>query len=678
MPASTRPWHPALQKERGAYLMSLVRAKARDFFSESGECLVSDQIDFDTSHRTVSPSPFYLRERVNTVLALMAGDAEEAAFGNLILAQIPLSPCDDFSTMNLIEMLLRHPQTVSAENTQRLLEVIAHEATLIQRDLNFFVGANDNFPAMGCFIMVVGGEMVNDDRAVQAGLDSLYSARDLLSRRGFFSEYNSPTYAGVTLHGLDETANHARHPEARELARQASERMWLDVAAHWHPQMSFQAGPYSRAYHNNSIVWSALTNILMWTTFGDIVFINPVRTLFEEAESSYEARVGNLAFCQAGCGGYAGTVHHIPDYIGEMVLEKRYPFRIRGTAEYGTFHVGEYRKLENGALVHVPGRSADYGADSTYVNTYMEEDLALGTATKPFCGGGQTDLFHAMWRRRVPATEWGDLRAVFARYLVNESQPEDAESGGLLYQHGNGMAIQDDRRVLAVYHPNGYRQEGLHSLRLALIMQELTSPVEEVWIGDRRLPDGDGESEKVDWVLVKDGPVLLAFYPLLGTDLGREVAIRSRQENGYRVLSFYNYQGPARDFTQHELQIVQNGFVCEMATTAEYGDAPAFLADLRKAQISDSTVLEARRVRYLREGRELFLWMDPERQTIKAAVVNGEEIAYPRLEVTGLDSSRLPWLGQPRLWHQDLDWWQRIADRGGIKGMEGLSGRLVE
>ena len=678
MSTSSRPWDPALQKQRGDYLLSLVRGTAPDWFNDAGACTISDQIDYDSSFRTKPPVPFYLRERVNTVLALMAGDAEEVAFGNRVLDNLQLSPCDDFSTMNLIEMLLRHPQAVSAENTQRLLEVIAHEARLIQVDCNFYVGANDNFPSMGFFIMVVGGEMVNDDRTVQAGLDGLYSARDLLGRRGFFSEYNSPTYAGVTLHGLDETANNARNEEARELARQASERMWLDVAAHWHPNLSFQAGPYSRAYHNNSIIWSALTNTLMWTTFGDVVFLSPEYGLFQNTEYCHEARAGNLAFCQAGCGGYAGTLHHFPDYIGEMALEKTYPFRVRGTTEFGTFHMGEYRRLENGALVHVPGHSADFGADSAYINSYLEENFALGTATKPLCGGGQTDLFHAMWRRCAPAREWGDLRAVFARYLLNESQPEDAQSGGLLYQHGNGMAIQDDRRALALYHPNGYLHEGIHSLRLALIMQELTSPVEQVWIGDRLLPGGDGEAAEADWVLVKDGPILLAFYPLNGTNLGREAALRCRQENGYRVLSFYNYQGPARDFTQHELQIIQNGFIFEAATTADYPDVPAFLADLRQAQLSDTTVLEARRARYLREGRELFLWMDPALQTIKAAVVNGEEIAYPRLEVTGLDTSRLPWLGAPRVWHDSLDWWERIAARGGIAGMEGLSGKLVD
>jgi len=89
-------------------------------------------------------------------------------------------------------------------------------------------------------------------------------------------------------------------------------------------------------------------------------------------------------------------------------------------------------------------------------------------------------------------------------------------------------------------------------------------------------------------------------------------------------------------------------------------------------------VLEARRVRYLRAGRELFLWMDPARQTIKSAVVNGREVAYAPLEVDGVDSARVPWNNPPGLLHENLDWWQRIAARPGLPGLEGVSGRRVE
>ncbi len=101
--------------------------------------------------------------------------------------------------MNLIEAPLRHPGKVSPEHTQSLLDTITRKARLIQRDFNFFVEANDNFPAMGCFIMVAGGELVGDDQAVQAGLDSFYSPRDLLVRRWRCTECTSRTVPWANL-----------------------------------------------------------------------------------------------------------------------------------------------------------------------------------------------------------------------------------------------------------------------------------------------------------------------------------------------------------------------------------------------------------------------------------------------------------------------------------------------
>ncbi|HEY3398446.1 MAG TPA: hypothetical protein VGM19_12395 [Armatimonadota bacterium] len=674
--AGVRPWDLELQRQRGAELMGLVRPCARRFFNEEGVCVVSEQNDADVDRGHVPEVPFYLRERVNSVMALMAGSAEDVEFGNRILSNVELTSCS-FTTMNLIEMLLRYADRVWPEHQARIRDHIATELVQVQRPYCSYVGANDNFPSMDTFIMLAGGELLNDDFSIQSGLDNLWSCRDLLARRGFLSEYNSPTYGGVTLHGLDEIVNSVRNEEARELARAASERMWLDLACHWHPALSFQIGPYSRAYHGNSIAWSSLTAQVVWVALGDVVFVSP-RTIYEDHPLCYERRANNLEFCQAGNGGYAGTVHQFPDYIGEMFLAKRYPFRVQGTTEAGTFHYGDYRRTPEGACVHVPGAAADYGADSAVLTSYLEEGFGLGTATRGFLGGMQSDIFHVLYRHHAPATRWEDLRTAFTRYLVNESQPEDAENIGVLAQQGNGMAVQDDRRALALFSPNGVHKEGVHSLKLSLILQELSSSIEEIWIGDRRLENGDGESLEPDWVILRDGPMLLAFYPLATTDLGRKACIRSASENGYRVISFYNYEGPARDFAMHDLQIIQNDFVFEAATLEDYPDVPSFLADLRRAQLSDTTVLEARRVRYLREGRELFFWVDPGEQTIKAAVVNGKQLPCTPLAVTDLDVARVPWLNETGIMHEDLGWWDRIAARPGLPGLEGLSGRRVD
>ncbi|MBI4023907.1 MAG: hypothetical protein HY360_02940 [Verrucomicrobia bacterium] len=682
-PAATGPnicsCDEALQKIRMQTFLERARQAARTYFDATGRCVVSEIEEFDSDHQVHDPVPFHLRERVNCALAFLGGAPEDVAFGNAILSQIVWTSCG-FTALTVVRILRAYPDRLSNAIDRRLRDYLAPKLGEVQSADNGFLGMNDNFPSMDTCVLVLGGEILGDARAVQAGVDNLYALRDLLGRRGFSSEYNSPTYAAVTLCALDDLANHARHAEARSLARQASERMWLDVAAHWHPALSFQAGPYSRAYHHDSIALGlSLTSLVMWITFGDAVFLNPTKVLFDNAWRNHPVKPQMLPWWHALSCGFATTVHSIPDYISRLVMAKTFPYRVGGTTECGSFHDGDYRRTAEGACIHVPGACADFGANAAQIQTYMEPDFAVGTASRGLLCGSQTDLFHVLYRLRSDAASWADLRALFARYLVNDTQPEGPGDRGMLYNCGNGFAVQDDRRALVLYYPKGNLRHKVRSLKLSLVLQEMTSRIEEIWIGDRKLSDGDGEADQADWVILRDGPMLLAFLPLAATNLGRKVVIRSTQENKYRVISFYNYEGAARDFQMHELQVVPNGFIFEASTLREHKDVPAFLRDLRKAEVSDSTVLEARRVRYLRDGRELFLWMDAARQTIQAATVNGRPPEAAPLRVDGVEGATIPWHNPNGLLHRDLSWWKRIAARKAIPpGNEAVSGRRVD
>ncbi len=671
-----KAWDMRAQKARSERLFTAARQAARGCFNSEGRCLLGEGAA-EVPDRKRPDTPFYLREIVHSAVAFFEGSRNDIAFANQVLARGNLQSCD-FTTMSLIEILLRHGDAVSPSNRRKLLPHIEKEIQHVIKPHNAFVGFNDNFPSMACFIMVVGGEMVGDSKAVEAGIDNLCSLRDLLTRRGFFSEYNSPTYAGVTLHGLGETVKNARNAEARRLAAAGAERMWLDVALHWHPEISFHAGPHSRSYHCNSIAWSGLTAIVMWIVFGDGIVPNPFNTIFgPTAERSHEARANTLPFCRAGCGGYAGTTHRVPDWIGELVMRKRYPFRIKGTAECGTFHVGEYRRLANGAAVHVPGRCADFGSSESDLTTFMTKEFSVGTASRAFLDGSQTETFFELHKLSTGQAEsWGDIRSVFCRYLVNGRRPEAKDTMGLLPQQGVPFTVQDDERALVLCNPKGEQYEAVSSLRLALVAQELTSPLEAIWFGGRKLENGDGEMAEPDWVIIEDGSVYLAFFPLCATNLGRKVAVRSTRENGYRMLSFFNYEGKPRDFARPDLTRVQNGFVFEAAPRRMHKTAADFLNALRKAELSDTTLMESRRVRYLRGGRELLLWLDPLQQTVKAAAVNGQVARHPPLAADGIDLRKVPWLGKPMA-HIDLEWWKRIAARHAVEGLEGVGGKLV-
>jgi hypothetical protein len=365
----------------------------------------------------------------------------------------------------------------------------------------------------------------------------------------------------------------------------------------------------------------------------------------------------------------------VSDDIARLAFRKRFPFRVKGTAEEGLFHLGDYRRLPGGAVAHVPGRAAHFPAGEVFLDTYMERDFAIGTSTRPMHSGTQSEVFYEIHRRCPRARKQGDIRSIFARYRVSKSGLEKEVKAGLIRQQAFAWAIQDDARALALYHPNGYPHRGVDALSLNLLLPEPNSAVDEIWIGNRKLKNGDGSAAKPDWVIFRDGDVLAAFYPL-AADLGRRVAIRSEHRAGLRVVSFVNYEGRKKTFGRGFLPTIANGFVYEGSTTKRHPTVRAFLRDLRKAEISDTTVLEARRVRYLRGGRELFLWIDPRGKDIKAAAVNGTQVAYPPLSIQGAKVGRVPWLGKGHQ-HRDLGWWKRFAALPPVVGLEPVSGRGV-
>jgi hypothetical protein len=99
-----------------------------------------------------------------------------------------------------------------------------------------------------------------------------------------------------------------------------------------------------------------------------------------------------------------------------------------------------------------------------------------------------------------------------------------------------------------------------------------------------------------DWVIVEDGAVYIAVYPLEPTCLSRETPILfERGPLGELFLSIYNYRGVEKRFWDYASLggaywrgNLQAGFIVEAADRTEYPSAVAFLAHLRQATIEDT------------------------------------------------------------------------------------------
>jgi len=152
----------------------------------------------------------------------------------------------DFIGMALLVIWHRHRRRLPARLRARIVESVHRAAGCIRLrnvDLNY-----TNIAIKGSFVTLSAAELTDDRALLDYALDRLARLRDTVAEAGAFAEYNSPTYAAVSLAGLHAIAAYAAHPEARELVEPLLARFWDDVARHFHPGTGELAGPHARAY----------------------------------------------------------------------------------------------------------------------------------------------------------------------------------------------------------------------------------------------------------------------------------------------------------------------------------------------------------------------------------------------------------------------------------------------
>lgn len=618
--------------------------------------------DFDESGHYIGPDHVTgMRERLFMAYSFLAeGSAEAVCTGNRIIESSEYYPCH-FAPKTAIQILTKYDDRLT-EGARCILSdylhnVIEHSAS----DEMDFVGVNDNFPCMSTFIALIGGRLLNRPDLAEIGVKRLHQLKALLTRRGFASEFNSPTYTGVQLVALAELANDLEEGELKEIALDCEGRIWADQLAHLHPSTFQVAGPYSRAYTVDSTGHTHHSRYALYALLGDRLRVNPLNTVFSSATAGKgEVIHHSPSFMQMSAADALNTVYHCPAELVEHAFSKSYPYEVTGTFEVSSSTDANADKDPVDPAIMED--MTEYPAGVGTAATYMTEDYALGTCTREFHNGNQTDSFHLLWRRD-PRGEAGqaNIRTMYARYLVNEKKPgqhnyypaidyDSAES--FLLDEGRKLAVQHKGTAMVLYKPKRYVRTGVNSLKLSVIIPCQYGDPDEIWLGERRLEALEGESVEPCPVYVKDGAVYVAFHPLLLTDHGRSCAVRVERAYDYLLISFYNYEGEERDFDPKTFLLTGNGFAAQVSSEAEAGSFSAFRTAAEKAFVQDAVFFSSHSRRTVlrrtsfetAEGVKLRIEYSPVSEGIKYMEVNGEILGNERLVMTGYDVSQLPFM----------------------------------
>lgn len=194
---------------------------------------------------------------LDRVLPLQNSDAASKWYGiwGYYLEEPPekMEPADwnwaDFNGSYLLLIELRHGAKLGAELRGRVRAAIGHAAESIRRR-NVSMGYT-NIAIKGTFVTMAAAELLGDESLRQYSRERTVRLARQIDETGTFNEFNSPTYARVSLTSLARYRMYVKDEETRARMGRIERRLWEHMAAHWDAARAQFAGPMSRCYAND-------------------------------------------------------------------------------------------------------------------------------------------------------------------------------------------------------------------------------------------------------------------------------------------------------------------------------------------------------------------------------------------------------------------------------------------
>ncbi|HAI14198.1 MAG TPA: hypothetical protein DCM28_21010 [Phycisphaerales bacterium] len=530
-----------------------------------------------------------------------------------------------------------------------------------------FHGMNDNMPAMACKSLILGGQRLGREDWCDMGQWRLEQFANQLSRHGLIGEYTSPNYTPDTIHCLQVIATYANHPHTKQLAQDLANRIWLDLAVHWHPQARTLAGPFSRAYAADFNAHLSTLQAVVWTLWGDDVSgISPFKAMAPDP-GLHVLHCGDLYEHTARmC--YCVSIDQcmITPQIKALFESKPADYSAIATAEQGDCMDSPCRVITS--------------------TMHMQPHASLGTASSCFCNGQQTAAMYITAAAAENSQTTGPV--CFTKYLVDDEQPDwqtdsywhrHLHGPGEYFNHATAITVQHQSSALLSYVPHRQQlvDQSHHRLRLAMIIPTGLHPLTQWACQSHRTQDAHCLNHKVkhqakQWFGFTLGQAMVAFRPLVcqADDTPMDCYVQLHQADRYTWFEVVNYAGDPRDFSTSQYAHMLNGMVIEVTAASSWESLDHWLADLvSNTRFMDYFYFNHRRLRYHRNPMlgqkpvELELIHSTWADGSAVRVVNGRRAPEPAWDVTGLPADSLSFLGSdgPVMLPMTLPWEQLTA-----------------
>lgn len=188
------------------------------------------------------------------------------------------------------------------------------------------VGADyTNISIMSAFLMDYAGTTFQIDELKTGGLKKAREIYSLYQRHQTFSEYNSPTYYGVTLIALALWRELGSY-QLREMGSELEKYLWYEIASNYNPNLKNFVGPYFRGYGMDMTKYYAITGI--WIAIAlDQIKLAPLPT----GKGEKEGEMSNISpILHLGLSIPKSVLHQLKEFTPGPFIDRLVPSRIAG------------------------------------------------------------------------------------------------------------------------------------------------------------------------------------------------------------------------------------------------------------------------------------------------------------------------------------------------------------
>lgn len=516
-----------------------------------------------------------------------------------------------FLPFMFINLILRYKDAIPKSVAKQMKDYIKNQADLSLADDWDFIGVNDNTPAMIAASLILSGEYFGKESWVACGKRRFEEFFEQLERRDFLCEFNSPTYTAITICAAASVAQFSNGCSA--LGLKIEEVLWKQLLKMTYLNVSNLAGPHSRAYLRDKLCMTYNARSALYMVLGDYLKVTPLNTVFE---NSLEIDEKERVFVQREAVWMASFEFHCPKKAVEELLNRSYPYRVSGKAEFSSSADMHLLEIIAGSSVCEPSLSREnllrddiknafktdtcfeYPCGEVDIELYATPKFALGTCTKDWHNGVQTDCFDVKYTKNGGvAKRQEEIGTVFSNYEINSEFGEG--------DYGRKVAFQKDNCAMVLYSPTGY-SKNVKNAHLSINFSNYKNLIKKVVCGKKTIYAKDlikGEKITLDEknIFAEAEGIYFHIMPLVNQKDALDASVKLAAKGDLMSIEIYNYCGEEKNFCEKEFRSLTNGFVFS-AEEADKMSFEEFCSFYEKGNVFDKIICNTHtRYTFMRE-----------------------------------------------------------------------------